>query len=86
MIVTRSRTVYRSTLRGRDYFSKVSAIRAEARMLIEKRHPTEESECDEYGRTCIRGWHWSELKRSDVLLRRVCRLVRSANGTKGIGL
>ncbi len=77
MIETKTRTVFLSTLKGRHYLTKSGAVKAEARALIEAKHPTERPEFDGNGYMTDQGWHWSMLDRSDVLLRRVCRLVRN---------
>lgn len=63
--------VYRATTARRRYFSKQAAIHAEARALIEKKHPSEKHDPE-----CGGGFHWSELPRSAVLYRRVRRLVK----------
>lgn len=68
------RTVYRSPSAGRCYLTKRAAIMAEARALIMRKHPTERPERDHIGVT-YPGWHWTEIHRSDVLYRRVARLV-----------
>jgi hypothetical protein len=70
-------TVWLAPTAGRRYFTKRAAIHAEARARIEKKYPTEKSETDDTGRTTYGGWHWSSKPRADVLLRRVCRLVRN---------
>lgn len=75
-VTVESATVYRGG--GRRFFSKRAAIRAEAVAIIKSKHPTERSEHDEQGRCIDGGWHWTSLPRSDVLFRRVCRLVRAA--------
>ncbi len=61
-----------SPLTGRRYLSKTATIKATARALIKSRYPTEKQD-DYYG-----GWHWKNLNRSDVLYRRVCRLVKNS--------
>jgi hypothetical protein len=77
MIETKTRTVFLSTLKGRHYLTKSGAVKAEARALIEAKHPTERPEFDGNGYMTDQGWHWSMMDRSNVLLRRVCRLVRN---------
>ena len=77
MVETKTRTVFLSTLKGRHYLTKSGAVKAEARALIEAKHPTERPEFDDNGYMTYPGWHWSMLDRSNVLLRRVCRLVRN---------
>lgn len=81
MITSEVSIVFYSQLKGRRYLSKSAAINAEARALIEKKHPTEKPECGPNGGLMDDGWHWSQLERSDTLLRRVRRMVR--NGMKG---
>ncbi len=76
MIEATTRTVFRATTKGRTYLTKAAAIKAEARALIEKRHPTEKGEFDGNGYQTDPGWHWMNIHRSDVLYRRVCRLVK----------
>lgn len=67
-------TVYRASTKGRRYLSKQAAIKAEARAIIMRKHPTERYEND----TGYPGFHWRGLPRSHVLLRRVMRLVAAA--------
>ena len=71
-------TVWVAPTARRRYLTKRAAIHAEARALIKKRHPTERSHADNFGRIEDPGWHWSTLPRADVLFRRVCRLVGKA--------
>lgn len=75
MIEAQTRTVYVARTKGRAYLTKSAAINAEARALIAKKHPSERSEYDDMGRCTYGGFHWSSLPRSDVLFRRVRRLV-----------
>lgn len=75
MIERRIRTAYHSSLVGRDFLTKRAAIRAEAREIIKAKHPTEGAQYSDDGSCTERGWDWTELKNSDVLLRRMCRLV-----------
>ena len=75
-IVTEStRPAYYAPTRGRYFFTRAAAIRAEAIAIIKRKYPTERGDTD-IGDT---GWHWSELKRSDVLLRRMFRVVQRAS-------
>lgn len=74
-VSTETAKVYRGG--GRRYLTLKAAIKAEATKRIKAKHPTERSEQDERGMTTDPGWHWSELPRSDVLFRRMCRLVRA---------
>jgi len=71
-------TVWVAPTARRRYLTKRAAIHAEARALIQKRHPTERSHTDDFGRIEDPGWHWSALPRADVLFRRVCRIVGKA--------
>ena len=75
MIEARTRKVFFSKRAGRCFFTKRAAIYAEARAIIEERHPSENAEDD----TGYPGWYWRiNLPRSDVLLRRVARLVKNS--------
>jgi hypothetical protein len=67
-------TVWFAPTARRRFLTKRAAIAAEARALIEARHPRERQESDERGIT-YPGWSWRELPRSDVLYRRVSRMV-----------
>lgn len=71
-------TVWLAPTARRRYLTKRAAIHAEARARIQAKYPSERSHSDEFGRIEDPGFHWSSLPRSDVLLRRVCRLVRAA--------
>lgn len=77
MIEVITRTVYRSPSKGRCYLTKKAAIKAEARALIEAKHPTEAAEHDYEAGYYYPGWYWTALPRSDVLYRRVCRLIKN---------
>ncbi|MFJ3047024.1 hypothetical protein ACIPEN_14430 [Herbaspirillum chlorophenolicum] len=77
MITEATRKVYFSSVKGRHYMSKVSAIRAEAHALLEMRFPTEQIEYTN-GMISYPGFHWTSLPRHEVLLRRVVRLVKRA--------
>jgi hypothetical protein len=73
MIEERTRKVFYSPKAGRCYLTKRAAIYAEARAIIEERYPSENAEDD----TGYEGWYWkTSIPRSDVLLRRVARLVK----------
>ncbi len=79
MVKAELATVYRGG--GRRYLTMRAAVQAEARKIIEAKHPTERSRTSSDGSEHESGWYWrDELKRSDVLFRRVCRLVRSSIG------
>ena|ERR1019366_9080760 len=76
MIEERTRKVFYSPKAGRCYLTKRAAIYAEARAIIEEKHPSEHAEDD----TGYEGWYWRKgLPRSDVLLRRVARLVKNSS-------
>lgn len=79
MIEERTRKVFYSQAANRHYFTKLAAIKAEARALIIKKHPSEESEHEADIGYYSPGWHWTEMKRSDVLYRRVARMVKNAS-------
>lgn len=76
MISQEQATVWRG--HGRRYFTKRAAIKSVAVALIKKRHPTEREESDEFGRTTNPGFHWTEIPRWEILLRRVMRLVEKS--------
>lgn len=76
MIEEQTAKVYYSTEAKRRYFTKAAAIRAEARALIKERHPTEDSDHDDYGRMTYQGWNWRELPNAEKLYSRVCRLIK----------
>lgn len=77
MVTTEKTTVYRGG--GRRYLTLRSAVQAEARKIIEAKYPTERQYTSYDGQEPDPGWYWrDEIKRSDVLFRRVCRLVRAA--------
>ncbi len=71
-VSTETATVYRGG--GRRWFSLKAALKAEAIAIIKRKHPSEASEQDEFGRTYDPDFHWRNLNRSDVLLRRMMRL------------
>lgn len=77
-IITKTRTVYRAPTAGRDFLTKKSAIEAEAAALIRAKYPNESGFEDYATGHSEPGFHWRELPRSDVLFRRMCRLVKSA--------
>lgn len=70
--------MYLAPTKGRCYLTKRAAIHAEARALIERKHPTERSYTEPDGYMSDPGWHWTALPRHDVLYRRVVRLVAQA--------
>lgn len=68
-------TVYRGG--GRRWLTFDAAVKAEAVKAIKRKHPTER-ENTTYP-DCDLGFHWREIPRSDVMLRRMCRLVKAAS-------
>lgn len=75
MSITReTATVYRGG--GRRWFTLDAAVKAEAVRIIKAKYPTERAYREYNGNPGEPGWHWSQLPRSDVLLRRVRALVR----------
>lgn len=77
-IIVTTRTVYFVPAKGRHYMTKPAAVSAVAGVLIEAKHPREKPEYGRDGQQYSDGWHWRELPRSDVLFRRVCRMVRKS--------
>ena len=69
-------TVYRGG--RRRYFSKKSAVRAEAMAIIKEKYPTERPEYEQ-GHLIYTGFHCTSLPRFGVLLRRMMRLIEKAN-------
>lgn len=74
MIETRTRRVWFSPTARRHYFSKWAACIGEARARIKKKHPSDEGEY-ENGYCISPAWNWTELPRSEVLLKRYARLI-----------
>lgn len=68
-----ARTVYLAPTKGRRYLSARSAASAEARAMLDAKHPAEIAEFDGEGRCTNGGWHWSS---DDFLLRVHKRLSR----------
>lgn len=77
MIGSLRMTIYYSTRAGRRFLIKRAAIAAEARAIIEAKYPREKSYFDGNGYETEEGWHWRQLERSDVLYRRLCRLIKN---------
>ena len=72
MIEKRQATVYYAPTAKRRYFSLDAACSGEAVAVIKEKYPTIEFESDTG--FCF---HWKELKRSEVLHRRITKLVKS---------
>lgn len=68
--------VYMAPTAGRRYFSLSAACNAEARAIIQKKWPAEKPEYEDGMRT-YPGFHWRDLPRSEVLHRRMVRLIRA---------
>lgn len=73
-----NKTVWFSPTARRHYLTKRAACTAEARAKIKAKYPSEESQQDSEGRTWDEGWHCSQLKRYDELLRRLARVIMRA--------
>lgn len=69
------RPVFYAETANRHYLTKRAACRAEAAARIRAKYPSEEMETDDGGRTTYPGWHWTQLNRADVLLRRYSRII-----------
>lgn len=68
------KTVYFSSLKNKHYQTRRAAIHADARGLLERKHPSEKYESD-----TGYGFYWkNDMPRSDVLFRRVCRLIEKS--------
>lgn len=76
MIEARTRKVFYAPTANRHFFTKRAAINAEAKALIKIKHPSEASESEPDIGYYSPGWHWTEMRRSEVLLRRVKRMVK----------
>lgn len=75
MIETRTAKIYYAPTARRRYLSKLAAIKGEARAIIMAKHPRQWPE-PEVG---FSGWHWREIPRSDVLLRRMMQIVKRSS-------
>lgn len=77
------RPVYRAPTKKRCYFSARAAANAEARAQIERKHPSEKVDCDEFGRIVYPGYHWSGdewcVRAHKRLMNRILRAFRQAN-------
>lgn len=72
MIEKRQATVYYSPTAKRRYLTLGSACKGEATAIIKKKYPTIDFERDTGA-----GFYWKELPRSDVLHRRLTKLVKN---------
>ena len=77
MIEVQTAQVYFSSLRGRRFFTKASAIRAEAIGIIKRKYPTENDRPIYENGILVASyyWHWTQLPNSEKLLRRIEKLV-----------
>lgn len=73
MLRAETATVYKSDLAGRRFFTLDAACKAEARAIIKKKYPSEEPDME----VGMQGWYWHELPRSEVLYRRLVRLIKT---------
>lgn len=75
MISTVKTIAYYAPTKGRRYFSKSAAIKAEARAIILKRYPNENFERDTGHSFDMR---INEPEKYEVMFRRMCRIVKNA--------
>ena len=73
-IVKKTREVFFAPTRGRCYFTKAAAVRAEAAAIIAKRYPSDLPEHED-GYMTYPGFNWREIPRSDVMFRRLCQII-----------
>ena len=71
MITIETAVVYRSSS-GRRYLTKRGAIQSDARKIIVKKYPYEPFDPQDGS-----SFRWEQMDRSDVLFRRLCRLIES---------
>lgn len=76
-VTTETAKVYRGG--GRRFFTLRAAIEAEAIQRIKAKHPTERPSPNSDGYPDEPGWYWRELPRSEVLFRRMCRVIRKTS-------
>lgn len=77
MITTEQRKVYvvkYGKWCNRAYLTKMAAAKRLAREIIQEKYPSERPDYDSSGRCDYPGFHWTELKRSDVLYRRLTKI------------
>lgn len=77
MISQKVATVYYAPKKKRRYFTLNAAISAEAGAIISAKYPSERGESQD-GMITDSGFHWREMKRSDVMHRRMCRIILKA--------
>jgi hypothetical protein len=77
MINKTTATVYVGDKSKRRYLTLNACCDAEARAIIKERYPTEKSHFDESGRLEDPGFSWQQLKRSDVMYRRLAKKIKS---------
>ena len=80
MIIKQTAAVYCAPTRGRRYFSKSAAIKAEAQAIILKKYPAEQA-CKDFACGCgDPGWHiaYDEPERYATMHRRMCRIIRAS--------
>jgi hypothetical protein len=74
--------VYRAA--GRRFLTQRAAVKAAAVERIRAKYPTDKPEYTRDGAPLAPGWYWTELPRSDVLLRRMCRVIKSAMAAREV--
>ncbi|WP_414492025.1 hypothetical protein [Stenotrophomonas maltophilia] len=73
-IQTIAATVYLAPTKGRRYLSKRSAVRAEARALLDRKYPAETGdESDGF-----HSWHWSNDEHLQRVYERLARFIGAA--------
>jgi hypothetical protein len=76
-IEVKNAKVFYAPTRRRRYFSLDAAIKAEAIAIIKNRYPDIDEIHIPYHEQTGEWFHWREdIERSDVLFRRMCKLIR----------
>lgn len=74
-LITHTRKVYRAPTARREFFTASAAANREAAAIIKKRHPTERSVTDDFGRVEDPGWHWTSDEHLVKVHTRLARLL-----------
>jgi hypothetical protein len=78
-IEAEQRVVYRSSMSGRRFMTLKGAVYSDARKILRTKYPNERPEYEgEFGQMTSPGFTWMDLPRSDVMFRRLCRLLITA--------